>query len=186
MKTARTAKEVLVSKLVPYSRNARTHSDEQIDVLVASIQRFGWTNPILINRKNEIIAGHGRVAAAKKLGMETVPALRVDDMTADEQRAYILADNRTAELAGWDKSLLKLELGELLTSGFELGPVGFTLESLGRLGLGEPSAADTESAAPQLGGLEYSIVVRCRSEEHQRDTLLRLEQEGLTVQALIS
>src|SRR6202171_1166981 len=93
-----------VGNLAAFSSNARSHSKHQIRQIAASIEQFGFTNPILINNKNTIIAGHGRVAAAKLLGMEQVPTIRLEGLTDEKIRAYVLADNRIAEKAGWDKS----------------------------------------------------------------------------------
>src|ERR1700733_12527858 len=95
-----------VSALVPYPSNARTHSKRQIRQIAASITTFGFTNPVLIDRNNTIIAGHGRVAAAKRLGMDRVPTIRLEGLSDDEIRAYVMADNRLAEKAGWDQSIL--------------------------------------------------------------------------------
>ncbi len=94
-----------ISELKPYDRNARTHSRKQIRQIAASIEEFGWTNPVLIGDEDGIIAGHGRVEAAKLLGLETVPTIRLQDMTEAQKRAYIIADNRLAELAGWDEEV---------------------------------------------------------------------------------
>ena len=105
--------QIALSALAPYPNNARTHSDEQVDMIAKSLQEFGFVNPVLIDEKNMIVAGHGRVMAAKKLGMEKVPYVRVEGLTESQIRAYILADNKLAELAGWDFKLLGLELGEL-------------------------------------------------------------------------
>jgi ParB-like chromosome segregation protein Spo0J len=105
--------QVPIGKLIPYAKNARTHSDEQIKVIASSIERFGWTNPILCGKDGDVIAGHGRILGAKLLGMTKVPVIRITDMTDDERRAYIIADNQTALRAGWDPEILRLELGEL-------------------------------------------------------------------------
>ena len=99
---------VAVSALQPYARNARTHSRRQIKKIAASIERFGFVNPVLIDENNQIIAGHGRVAAAKLLGWQEVPTLRIEHLNETEKRAYILADNRLAEEAGWDKEMLAI------------------------------------------------------------------------------
>jgi DNA modification methylase len=116
---------VLIGKLIPYAKNARTHSDEQIKVIASSIEHFGWTNPILCGKDGDVIAGHGRILGAKLLGMTKVPVIRITDMTDDERRAYIIADNQTALRAGWDPEILRLELGELAANGFDLAPIGF-------------------------------------------------------------
>ena len=119
-----------VSELIPYARNARTHSDEQVARIAASIQEFGWTKPILIDGSNGIIAGHGRVLAARKLGLEKVPTIELSGLTEAQKRAYILADNRLALDAGWDEEMLKLEFAELEKEGFELSKTGFSDEEI--------------------------------------------------------
>lgn len=115
----------LIETLIPYKNNARTHSDKQIEQIAHSIKRFGFTNPILVSDDNEIIAGHGRVMAAKQLKMLEVPVLRLSHLSADERRAYILADNKLAENAGWDEDLLAIELQGLLDIDFDLEIAGF-------------------------------------------------------------
>lgn len=114
-----------IDSLIPYARNARTHSDAQVAQIAASIREFGWTNPILVDGDNGIIAGHGRVLAARKLGMDAVPCIELAHLSATQRRAYILADNQLALNAGWDRELLALELGELRADGFDLALVGF-------------------------------------------------------------
>ena len=114
-----------VVDLIPYINNARTHSDEQITQIASSIKEFGFTNPILTDGTNGIIAGHGRLMAAKKMGMEEVPTIELSHLTKTQKKAYILADNRLALNSGWDNDLLALELGELSDDGFELDLLGF-------------------------------------------------------------
>jgi ParB-like chromosome segregation protein Spo0J len=104
--------------LRPYCRNARTHSKRQVKQIMASIKRFGFTNPILVSDDYEIIAGHGRFEAAKQLGLAGVPVVRLSHLTEEERRAYVLADNRLAEKAGWDKEILAIELQGLIALDF--------------------------------------------------------------------
>jgi DNA modification methylase len=118
---------VPVASLRPYARNARTHSRKQIKQIANSIKRFGFTNPVLISDDDEIVAGHGRVEAAKLLGMETVPTLRLSHLSPAERRAYILADNKLALNAGWDRDLLALELQGLVDLDFDIELTGFSL-----------------------------------------------------------
>lgn len=133
-----------ISSLSPYERNARTHSPEQISQLVASIQNFGFTNPILISSDGVVVAGHGRLEAAKALGLEEVPTLTVGaDWSEDQLRAYILADNQLALNAGWDDGLLALELGELSDAGFDLGLIGFAPDDLALI-LAEKTDGNTD------------------------------------------
>lgn len=122
-----------ISALEPYARNARTHTPAQIEQVARSITEFGWTNPILVDGGNGIIAGHCRVQAAAQLGMSEVPCIELDGMSDEQRRAYIIADNRLAENAGWDFDTLKLEFADLDAAGFDLsltGFDGFALESL--------------------------------------------------------
>jgi ParB-like chromosome segregation protein Spo0J len=111
--------------LVPYARNARTHTDAQIGQIMASIREFGWTNPVLIDAENGLIAGHGRVLAAHKLRIEQVPCLVLSNLTPTQVRAYRIVDNQLALNAGWDAELLLLELADLKLDGFDLALTGF-------------------------------------------------------------
>ena len=119
-----------VAELIPYVNNSRTHSDEQVAQIAASIKEFGWTNPILIDEKDSIIAGHGRLMAARKLGHETVPAIRLEKLTEAQKKAYVIADNRLALNAGWDMELLKIELQNLQELDFDLDLLGFDAKEL--------------------------------------------------------
>ena len=116
----------LIDDLVPYSGNARTHSQEQIAQIARSIERFGFTNPILIDDHGQIIAGHGRVEAARTLGLEAVPVIKLSHLSDDEKRAYILADNKLAENAGWDQDMLAIELQGLINVEFDVDLIGFS------------------------------------------------------------
>ena len=127
-----------ISRLVPYDRNSRTHTDAQVAQVAASIIEFGFTNPILVDGKSGIIAGHCRLRAAQLLKLTEVPVIPLDHLSEAQKRAYILADNKLAELAGWDEEMLKLELGELRADDFNLELMGFSLEELDDLlNLGE-------------------------------------------------
>lgn len=121
---------VAIDKLIPYKNNARTHSDEQIEQLRRSLQEFGFINPVLIDKEFGIIAGHGRVAAAKLEKYTEVPCLFVEHLSETQKRAYILADNRLAEMAGWDEEILKIELGDLVEEGFDIELAGFDMADL--------------------------------------------------------
>ena len=111
--------------LIPYARNTRTHSEAQVAQIAGSIREFGFTNPVLIDAENGIIAGHGRVLAAQKLGLGKVPCIRLSYLTDTQRRAYIIADNKLALNAGWDEELLGLELADLREEGFDLELTGF-------------------------------------------------------------
>jgi DNA modification methylase len=121
-----------IGELTNNARNSRTHSKRQIRQIADSIKAFGFTNPVLLDRSNTIIAGHGRVAAAKLLGLSEVPTIRLENLSADQVRAYVIADNRLAEKAGWDKSILAIELQNLLTidSDFDVTITGFEIPEI--------------------------------------------------------
>jgi ParB-like chromosome segregation protein Spo0J len=116
------------SELVPYATNARTHSSEQVAQIAASIREFGFTNPILISPSNGIIAGHARWDAAKLLNLDEVPCIELGYLTPLQRRAYIIADNKLALNAGWDESLLRLELADLRDMAFDLSLIGFGVD----------------------------------------------------------
>ena len=140
-----------VTELIPYVNNSRTHSDEQVAQIAASIKEFGWTNPILVDGSNGIIAGHGRLMAARKLGYTEVPTIELADLTETQKKAYIIADNRLALNAGWDNEMLTIELNDLLADGFALEILGFDPKELDALL--EPEVVDglsDEDAVPDV------------------------------------
>jgi len=140
-----------VDALIPYIRNSRTHSDEQVAQIAASVREFGWTNPVLVDGENGIIAGHGRVLAARKLGMEEVPCIELAGLSDTQRRAYIIADNRTAELAGWDNELLAIEFAELADAGFDNLLTGFTQDEIDALTPEKlPEGLTDEDAVPEV------------------------------------
>lgn len=126
-----------VTKLIPYARNARTHSEEQVAQIAASIAEFGFTNPILIGSDGVIVAGHGRLAAAQKLAMALVPVVVLEHLSATQRRALVIADNRIAENAGWDDAMLRVELDSLRDDDFDLSLTGFDADALADLFEGE-------------------------------------------------
>ena len=132
-----------VSDLIPYARNARTHSDEQVAQIAASINEWGWTTPVLVDEKGSIIAGHGRVMAARKLNLTEVPVMVASGWSDAQKKAYVLADNQLALNAGWDMELLKVEIGDLNAEGFDLDLLGFDNEMIGDL-LSEPEEGLTD------------------------------------------
>ena len=150
--------QLALDALIPYARNSRTHSDEQVAQIAASIREFGFTNPVLVDADNGIIAGHGRVLAARKLGLATVPVLRIDYLSEAQKRAYVIADNKLALNAGWDEELLALELGELNELGVDLALTGFSEEELAGLRLGpadevEGLTDEDETPEPQAAAV---------------------------------
>jgi hypothetical protein len=131
--------------LIPYARNARTHSDTQVAEIAASIREFGFTNPILVDGENGIIAGHGRLLAARKLGMTDVPVIELAGMTEAQKRAYVIADNRLALNAGWNTELLALEFSDLASLGFDLSLTGFGEDEIAALlNSGNPGLTDPD------------------------------------------
>ncbi|MCC6860076.1 MAG: ParB N-terminal domain-containing protein [Bryobacterales bacterium] len=143
-----------LNRLVPYARNARTHSPAQIDRIAASIVEFGFTNPILVDSRDGIVAGHGRLMAARKLGLAEVPVIVLDHLSETQRRAYVLADNRLSELAGWDHELLALELKELADAGFDATLAGFDSKQIDDLLASlerhvEPEENEVEDAVPE-------------------------------------
>ena len=172
-----------IAELKPYLNNARTHSKEQVAQIAASMQEWGFTNPILIDEDGMIIAGHGRVQAAKVLGVSEVPAIVARGWSEAQKRAYVLADNQLALNSGWDEDLLRLEIGDLKLIDFDLSIIGFSKDNLDNLFGVEKELG---SALPQLFGLNYAIVIRCSDEKNQLDLLEQLEQQGLKCEALIS
>ena len=123
-------KAAKVADLIPYARNSRTHSDAQVTKIAASIKEFGFLNPVIVDGQNGIIAGHGRVMAAKKLGLEEVPVIDASHLSEAQRRAYVIADNRLALDAGWDEEMLRVEFAELEGLGFDLELTGFGLDEI--------------------------------------------------------
>lgn len=147
-----------LNKLKPADNNARTHSTEQVEQIVASIQHFGFTNPILIDEDFKIIAGHGRREAAEALQLKTVPCIKTKGWTDEQKRAYLIADNKLALNAGWDMDILRTEIGELQQLDFEIPLLGFSPAELdGIFGI-EPDQGDDE---PDQGSDDTQQMVEC-------------------------
>lgn len=147
--------QISVERLIPYARNSRTHSDAQVAQIAASIREFGFTNPILIDADGGIIAGHGRVLGARKLGLCDVPCIRLGHMTETQRRAYVIADNRLALNAGWDEEMLKLEMVELDGMGYDISLTGFGQDEIDAIlapaknaGLTDPDAVPPAPTSP--------------------------------------
>jgi ParB-like chromosome segregation protein Spo0J len=139
--------------LIPYARNTRTHSPEQVAQIAGSIREFGFTNPVLIDADNGIIAGHGRVMAAQKLGLAKVPCIRLAHLTETQKRAYIIADNKLALNAGWDEEMLGLELADLREADFDFDVLGFDNFAIEQF-LNPPERNDE---APESSGGEIDV-----------------------------
>jgi DNA modification methylase len=150
-------KKLSVADLVPYARNSRTHSPQQVDKIAASIREFGFLNPIIVDGRNGIVAGHGRVLAAQKLGLSELPVIDASHLSEAQKRAYVIADNRLALDAGWDNEMLKIELQDLEADGFDLSLTGFELDEIGDL-LAEPITGLTdENAVPEVPAVPVTV-----------------------------
>jgi DNA modification methylase len=174
-----------VADLIPYARNSRTHSDEQVAQIAASIKEFGWTNPVLTDGDNGIIAGHGRLLAARKLGHTEVPTIELTGLSDAQKKAYIIADNRLALNAGWDNEMLTIELNDLLEDGFALEILGFDPKELNALlepevveGLTDEDAIPDEPVEPKtkLGDIyqlgNHRLICGDSSSQNDIDKLL--------------
>jgi hypothetical protein len=152
-------KRMPVKKLAPYAKNARTHSEAQVALIARSIKEFGFTVPVLVDPKGGIIAGHGRVLAAKSLGLAEVPVMVASGWTAAQKRAYVLADNKIAADAGWDNTLLRGELEALRAADFDLGLTGFSADDVSALfDLSEPAPSSAGSLSEKFGISPFSVL----------------------------
>jgi len=151
VRTATNIEQMPTEDLIAYARNARTHSVEQVAQISKSIQEFGFTNPVLIDEHNQIIAGHGRVMAAKQLDLPTVPCIRLLWLTDAQRRAFILADNRIAENSGWDQAMLDSELEDLAELDFDISLIGFDFPE-------ELQPTDQDQAPPAVETSEVNDV----------------------------
>ena len=163
-----------VTELITYVNNSRTHSDEQVAQIASSIKEFGWTNPILVDGKNGIIAGHGRLLAARKLGHKEVPTIELSELTDAQKRAYIIADNKLALNAGWDDEVLKLEIQQLNDLNFDLTLLGFDEIELAKM---FDEVVDEEPEGQNYQEV-FNIIVECSNEAEQEKIFNRLDSEG--------
>lgn len=165
-----------IEDLIPYVRNARIHTSEQVTRIAASIKEFGFINPVLIDKNNGIIAGHGRVEAAKNLNMETVPCIFVEHLTEIQKRAYILADNKLALDSGWDEEMLKIELEELSESNFDIDFLNFDIDlnKDAELEISENTTPEKEIAYKE----QYGVIVMCKDEQEQEKIYDELSERG--------
>jgi ParB-like chromosome segregation protein Spo0J len=147
-----------VADLTPYARNSRTHSDEQVSQIAASIKEWGFTTPVLIDADGGIIAGHGRVMAAQRLGLEDVPCIIAEGWTEAQKRAYVIADNKLALNAGWDNDLIKIEFQELESLRFDLSLTGFSVEEMDGLFYEPDFAPGSEEDQGKLDELAPKMV----------------------------
>ena len=177
-----------VDDLIPYVNNSRTHSDEQITQVAASIKEFGFTNPILIDENNGIIAGHGRLMAAKKLKLEQVPTITLQGLTDAQRKAYVIADNKLALNAGWDFDLLKIEIESLQEDDFKLDLLGFDADELnGILGFDDIAEEDEEEPEQDYEDNykeQYGVIIMCKSAEEQEKIFNKMQQNGYEVKVV--
>lgn len=170
--------QVAIDTLIPYARNSRTHSDEQVAQVAASIREFGFTNPVLIDSDGGIIAGHGRVLAARKLQLKEVPCIRLSHLTETQKKAYIIADNSLALNSGWNDELLGLELNSLHDEGFDMGLVGFNAAELSKL-----MGFDMPLDESEFGGDpsdKFQLLIEFDSEQELQEEFNRCQERGLT------
>ena len=177
-----------VADLVPYARNARQHTPQQVAKIAGSIREWGWTMPVLVAEDNTIIAGHGRVMAAQQLGLDDVPCMVARGWTDAQRRAYVIADNQLTLAGDWDNDMLRAELDEIGSAEFDLDLIGFDADELAGLmeGASEPEA----EGAPDAGGIDYqehfAVLVECDSEPHQSQVFERLKSDGYTCKVLVN
>jgi len=150
-------KKAKTSDLVPYARNSRTHSETQISKIAASIKEFGFLNPIITDGNNGIVAGHGRVMAAQKLGLDELPTIDAAHLSEAQRRAYVIADNRLALDAGWDDEMLRVELGDLDSQGFDLSLTGFDLDEISDLMADETEGLTDDDAVPEAPEVPVTV-----------------------------
>jgi len=189
-----------LSDLIPYARNSRTHSEAQVKRLAASIREFGFVNPILISSGNDIVAGHGRALAAEKLGLDLVPTITLGHLSDTQRRAYVIADNRLAENAGWDSQMLAIEIDELAGCGFDMDLLGFEnfreleaeivdnrkLENVIEGDTEEDEAGEFEPDLPDENAekkIEAKLVltVTCESDDQLEELFQELNERGFKV-----
>jgi len=175
-----------IKDLIPYCNNSRTHSDEQVQQIASSIKEFGFTNPVLIDEQGGIIAGHGRVMAAKKLGLAEVPCIVLDGLSEAQKKAYIIADNKLALNSGWDADMLKVEMERLGELGFDLSLTGFDDIELGELFGDDEEPDETESSDDFESAYreQYAVIVTCRDAVEQEQIFNKLQSSGYEVKVV--
>lgn len=171
-----------VADLIPYAANSRTHSDAQVAQIAASIREFGWTNPILIDGEGTIIAGHGRLMAARKLGLDEVPAIVLDHLSKAQQRALVIADNQLALNAGWDMEMLKAEIDALNFDGFELDLLGFSDTDLAKILGQEAEKIIQEKEFPDE--MENQMLLTFPDEQTMEEWYQKAEEAGIVCKIL--
>ena len=163
IKTSQNIEQIDLKKLIPYARNSRTHNDIQVSQIAASIREFGFTNPVLITENYDILAGHGRVLAAKKLGMDSVPCIKVDHLNEFQRKAYIIADNQLALNSDWNFDMLSVEIDELNDVKFDVSLLAFTNEQLAEM-IGSPEEPVDNGLKADEKERETCICPKCHFE----------------------
>ena len=161
--TPKTIEQIPLKKLTPYARNSRVHSEIQISQLASSIKEFGFTNPVLIDDGNDIIAGHGRVLAATKLGLDEVPCIRLSHLTEYQRRAYVIADNQLALNATWNFDMLSVEIDELNDGKYDISKIGFSTTELAEI-IGSPNEIDVNEDEKLISDKKSCICPKCNWE----------------------
>lgn len=170
---------VPLEQLIPYNNNSRTHSEQQILQIAASIKEFGFTNPVLIDNSNGIIAGHGRVAAARLLGIDKIPCIELPNLTKAQIKAYVIADNQIALNSGWDVNLLAIELEQLMEENFNLDLLGFDDKFINELlGDGETTKELENEEYCEI----FNVIVKCQTEADQERVFNKMTAEGYECQ----
>lgn len=170
-----------IDDLIPYIKNSRTHSPQQIQQLAASIKEFGWTNPILLDGDNGIIAGHGRLAAARLLNEIEVPTIQLNGLNENQKRAYIIADNKLALNAGWDIEFLNLEIKDLQDAGFDLNLMGFSAEELKEFAPNEDKVIEDMDIKDESRNL---LMIECISEHELQNLFEEMQERGFECKIL--
>jgi len=170
-------KQLKISELKPYSRNPKTHPDKQIEKIANSIKEFGFNVPILIDKNNEIIAGHGRYLASQKLGLTEVPVIKIESLTPAQIKAYRITDNKLTE-SEWEYDFLNKELSDLKDLNFNINITGFDDNELSKL-------FDTKKEKEIRIDIEYKILVECQDEKEQEELYNKFKKEGLKCRILI-
>lgn len=170
-----------IDDLIPYIKNSRTHSPQQIQQLAASIKEFGWTNPILLDGDNGIIAGHGRLAAARLLNQIEVPTIQLNGLNENQKRAYIIADNKLALNAGWDIEFLNLEIKDLQDAGFDLNLMGFSAEELKEFAPNEDKIIEDMDIKDESRNL---LMIECISEHELQNLFEEMQERGFECKIL--
>ena len=177
-----------VDDLIPYVNNSRTHSDEQVTQIAASIKEFNFTNPILVDEQGGIIAGHGRLMAAKKLKLEQVPTITLVGLSDAQRKAYVIADNKLALNAEWDFDLLKIEIESLQGDDFKLDLLGFDVDELnGILGFDDIAEEDEEEPEQDYEDNykeQYGVIIMCKNAEEQEKIFNKMQQNGYEVKVV--